>query len=400
MQKQVNIILTGLNGYGGNFVREILTKNSSKYKLIAVISSNPKKSEHYSSLLKHGVKIYSNIEACLKENKVDLAIITTPMHVHYKEVICALKHGVNVFCEKPLAPTIDECLKIKELSEDKNLFVGIGFQWSYSKAIKNLKSDILSNKFGKILKMKTMITWSRPKSYFENSTWKGRNLDANGNFILECLMSNSASHYLHNLLFLNGTDINKSSYPIFIEGEGYKAHKIDGYDTAFIRINTDNNSELLYLATVASKNEKKPVFEIQLENAIVYYDANQTDNIIVKTKNGEISNYGSPEEGRFYDWLSAIDLIKDGKKLICDISTTLPEVIAANAAIENIPAVPFDRRLVEENEKSIWIKDINKILEHCFKSEMLPSEVPYKWAFKAKRADISGYKSFSSIAKL
>ena len=43
MKKQVNIILTGLNGYGKNFVRGMLNGNNHNYKLVAVVSGNPEK---------------------------------------------------------------------------------------------------------------------------------------------------------------------------------------------------------------------------------------------------------------------------------------------------------------------------------------------------------------------
>jgi predicted dehydrogenase len=400
VKNKVSIILTGLNGYGENFVKELLKENNALYELVAVVSGNPEKSKYYNALLEHGVKMYQTIDDCLNENKVDLAIITTPMHIHYREVVCALKHGANVFCEKPLAPTIDECLEIKRLSDQTNLFVAVGFQWSFSKAIQNLKKDILANKFGKVKKMKTIVRWYRPKSYFENSNWKGKNVDKDGKYILDNLMSNSASHHLHNLLFLSGNELFNSANPTSIEGEGYKAYKIDGYDTVFMRINTDNDCELLYLATIVSEEEKEACFEMELEEATVYYSPEKASNIIVKTKDGRILEYGSPEEGRFEHWLLAVDAIRSGKKLACDINTILPEVVTVNAAIENIPAIPFSPGMIEEDEKGIVVRDINGILECCFHNEKLPSEIGYAWASKANKTDLKGYKTFSGIASL
>ena len=399
MKKQVNIILTGLNGYGKNFVKEMLNDNNDNYKLVAVVSGNPEKNEYYTTLIKHGVKIYDTIENCLGENKVDLAIITTPVHIHYNEVICALNHGANVFCEKPLAPTIDECLEIQKLSKKTNLFVAVDFQWSYSKAIQNLKKDILSNKFGEIKKCKTIVQWNRPKSYFKNSNWKGKNVDIDGKFILDCIISNNASHFLHNILFLSGKNLYESAYPISIEGEGYKANKVDGYDTIFMRINTDANCDLLLLATIATNNVKHPIFEIEFEEATVCYNPNEAINIIVKTRSGKIIEYGSPEEGRFTHWLSAVNSIISGEKVACNLNTTLPGIIAINASIENIPVVQFEPSMIEEDENGVWVKDIDNVLEDCFESEKLPNEIGYKWAYKSRKVDVRGYSSFSGVAK-
>lgn len=398
MEKQVNIILTGLNGYGENFVETLLKVDVDNHKLVAVVSRNPKKSQYYDAMLAKNVKIYDTIESCLAENKVDLAIISTPMHIHYREIVCALNHGANVFCEKPLAPTINECLEIKKISNKSNRFVAVGFQWSYSKVIQTLKQDILDNKFGKIKSIKTIIRWNRPKSYFENSNWKGKNFGNDGRYILECVMSNCAAHFLHNLLFLSGDKLNKAAYPISIEGEGYKAHKVDGYDTAFMRMKTDTGCELLYLATIVSPEEKKPAFVIDFEEATAYYIAEEASNIIVKTKDGRTLEYGSPEEGRFQHYLSAIESIRNGGKLVCDVDTVLPEVIAVNAAIENIPVKPFKIDMIAENGDRIWVNNINSVLERCFEDEKLPGELGFEWASKTEEIDIKGYRSFVGVA--
>lgn len=202
MRKRIKVILTGLNGYGKNFITEILREEISKdIQLVGVVSRNPTASEYYEKLLENGVMLYTKLEQCLVENEVDLAIIATPMHVHYEEVMCALKHGVNVFCEKPLAPTIDECLEIKKVAEQLGKVAAVDFQWSYSKAIQHLKRDILAGKYGAIKSIKTVVNWNRPKSYFEDSNWKGKIQGEDGKYILESVMSNGAAHFLHNLFF-------------------------------------------------------------------------------------------------------------------------------------------------------------------------------------------------------
>ena len=91
-----NIILTGLNGYGGNFIEELLKANNGSYQLVAVVSRNSKKSKHYQTLLNYGIRFYETIESCLENEKVDLAIITTPMHIHYQEVMAALEKGISI----------------------------------------------------------------------------------------------------------------------------------------------------------------------------------------------------------------------------------------------------------------------------------------------------------------
>ena len=207
-----------LNGYGKYFVAELLKEEVKEdVELVGVVSRNPRASEYYEQLLENGVGIYDNLEACLAENEVHLAMITTPMHIHYEEVMCALRHGANVFCEKPLAPTVDECLEIKRVAKQLGKFVAVDFQWSYSTAMQHLKRDILAGKYGDIKGIKTVVNWNRPKSYFKESNWKGKVRGDDGKYILESVMSNGAAHFLHNLFFLCGETMEKSAYPVSID---------------------------------------------------------------------------------------------------------------------------------------------------------------------------------------
>ena len=53
----------------------------------------------------------------------------------------------------------------------------IGYQWSYSEGIQSLKKDILTGRFGKPLRMKSMCLWSRDFSYFSRNNWAFRKKD-------------------------------------------------------------------------------------------------------------------------------------------------------------------------------------------------------------------------------
>ena len=73
------IILTGLNGYGGNLVKELLQDTNNE--LVAVVSGAPERSEYYLQLMNRGTCFYQTIESCLAKECPDMAIICTPMHI-------------------------------------------------------------------------------------------------------------------------------------------------------------------------------------------------------------------------------------------------------------------------------------------------------------------------------
>lgn len=266
----VKIVLTGLNGYGGHFVEPLLRGDGS-YKLIAVVSRNPKKSQYYEYLRVNQVRFYDCLENCLLSERADIVIITTPMHVHFKEVMCALKRGISVYCEKPLASDSEQCRQIAEMAKRKGCQAAVGYQWSHSKAVTDLKKDLLDGRYGKLQKIKAMAVWNRPKSYYGESDWKGRYFGKDGESIQESVISNGTSHFLHNLLFLSGNELKKAAVPVHIYGEAYRAHAIETFDTACIRMETESGCELFYMATLSAKENHAPEFMAECEKAIISY---------------------------------------------------------------------------------------------------------------------------------
>ena len=92
---------------------------------------------------------------CLGPN--DLVMLTThaafrPMHLEY-----AVNKGVNVFAEKSFAPdgpATRRWLKAAELSEQKNLKVGVGFMWRHSKARQEVIGRIHDGAIGDVLTLR------------------------------------------------------------------------------------------------------------------------------------------------------------------------------------------------------------------------------------------------------
>ncbi len=98
--------------------------------LTAVSDINYSAAEELAS--KHGIKACKDEQTILKDSDVDAVIIATPTPFHSGTAIIAAKNGKSIFCEKPLAMTIEEGLAIKKAVEDNEVTFGIGFTKRYS----------------------------------------------------------------------------------------------------------------------------------------------------------------------------------------------------------------------------------------------------------------------------
>lgn len=61
---------------------------------------------------------YDDYDACLASEDVDAVYLATPNHLHREYAVKALRAGVHVLCEKPLATSEKDCLAMIRAGED------------------------------------------------------------------------------------------------------------------------------------------------------------------------------------------------------------------------------------------------------------------------------------------
>jgi predicted dehydrogenase len=64
---------------------------------------------------------YSNVEEMLLAEKPDFIDIITPPETHHELCVLAIKHGVHIICQKPLAPTLSEAEAIAKTIQDSDI---------------------------------------------------------------------------------------------------------------------------------------------------------------------------------------------------------------------------------------------------------------------------------------
>ena len=122
---------------------------------------------------KYGVKAYVSYEEMIDCEKLDAVHICLPHHLHTKVACYAFLKGVNVLCEKPMAIDFESAENAVKLAREKGVLYGIIFQCRYNNSAKLVKQAVESGKLGKIISARSVLTWSRPDSYYSESDWKG-----------------------------------------------------------------------------------------------------------------------------------------------------------------------------------------------------------------------------------
>ncbi len=146
----IKLALVGCGGRGTGAVADAFSTKGGPVKLYAMadLFENRLKSSLSNLTKNHKDKIdvpperqfigfdgYKKAINCLGPG--DVVLLTTHAAFRPLQFEYAVKKGVNVFAEKSFAtdaPEVRRWLKAAELSEKKNLKVGVGFMWRHSKA--------------------------------------------------------------------------------------------------------------------------------------------------------------------------------------------------------------------------------------------------------------------------
>jgi predicted dehydrogenase len=103
---------------------------------------------------------YETVERMLKAEKVDALVIGTPNFLHAPQAIAALKAGVHVMVEKPMAMNARQAEKMMEASAKSGAKLMVAHCWRFDDDVLWLKKE--SKKLGRII---------RTKGYGVHSHW-------------------------------------------------------------------------------------------------------------------------------------------------------------------------------------------------------------------------------------
>lgn len=108
--------------------------------------------------------LYKDYRKLLEDDSIDAVIIATPDHWHCKIMVDAVEAGKNVYVEKPLANSIQECNIMVKAVERTGKIAQVG-QWQRSgRHYKSAKEYVHSGKLGQIRLVKVWAYqgWMKP----------------------------------------------------------------------------------------------------------------------------------------------------------------------------------------------------------------------------------------------
>lgn len=167
--KRLNFALAGCGRIGTRHAEHI----SRIATLKAVCDNVNQKADDFAG--KFGAKAYYSIEDLLeKENDIDVLSVCTPNGLHAGHTIMALKKGLHVLCEKPMAISVYDCGEMIKEAERANRRLFIVKQNRYNPPVQAVRQLLEEKKLGMIQSVQLNCFWNRSSSYYTQSDWKGK----------------------------------------------------------------------------------------------------------------------------------------------------------------------------------------------------------------------------------
>lgn len=203
-----------------------------------------------------GVNFYTDYHEMLAQENLDCVHICLPHDLHYAATKACVEKGVHVFQEKPLAKNVEEGQSLVQLEEaHQDVKICVAFQNRLNETTEKLREMVASGKYGKVIGLKGLVTWFRPKSYYDDKPWRGTKERAGGG-----VMINQAIHTL-DLMQLIGGEVNAVRGSI----SNLYEYGYDVEDTAVANIKFKNGATGLFFATVTNASNSSVEFQVILE---------------------------------------------------------------------------------------------------------------------------------------
>lgn len=174
-------------------------------------------------------RMYTRVEDLLADGGVDALVVCTPNYLHARESIAALKAGVHVLVEKPMAMNAQEGQEMVAAARDNHAVLMVAHNWRFDEEVNWLRRQVLDGRIGRVIRTKgyaVHVNWG-PKGWFTQ-----RDLAGGG------AAADMGVHALDTARFIMGDPIPVSVYARL--GSFYQNFDVE--DTALMMINWDNGA--------------------------------------------------------------------------------------------------------------------------------------------------------------
>jgi UDP-N-acetylglucosamine 3-dehydrogenase len=181
--KQKKVIRFGLIGFGkhGQWAVEPAMRAAPKVQLKAVADLAP---ENLVLLPDPKVSTYTDFRRMIKQEALDAVYVATRVESHAEVTLAALRAGLHVITEKPMATSIAECRRMIAAAAKADRLLAVDFESRYVPGFQQIRKWIAEGRLGRLGAIHMDHFWDGHKVTGELAERRHRFCDSSG--CLDC----------------------------------------------------------------------------------------------------------------------------------------------------------------------------------------------------------------------
>lgn len=169
-KSRLGVALVGLGYYSTDLLAPAL-QLTEHCQLTGIVTGTPTKAEAWKAkynLKDSNIYSYENFDSIANNDEIDIIYVVLPPSMHAEYCIRAAKAGKHVWCEKPMAMTVNECQQMIDAAKSNKVKLSIGYRLQHEP---NTQQII---RFGKEKTYGKVHSVSAKAGYFDPRTnhWK------------------------------------------------------------------------------------------------------------------------------------------------------------------------------------------------------------------------------------
>ncbi|WP_449601782.1 Gfo/Idh/MocA family protein [Paenibacillus sp. Marseille-Q9583] len=148
MTVQYRVAVAGCGGMANAWIEYALTRSDTQ--IVALVDIRLESAQAMAAKHEISCLTFTDIKEAIQTTGANLVFDVTIPGSHYSISSTALELGCNVFSEKPLAETMEECTKIVEISERTGKAHAVMQNRRYDPRIRSLRNLIESDTIGRV----------------------------------------------------------------------------------------------------------------------------------------------------------------------------------------------------------------------------------------------------------
>lgn len=196
--KKLNIAIVGCGRISVCY-EDAFQRLSDYVNVVYAVDIDAEKAKKFAN--KFDCKYTTSFDEILDQN-IDVVHLCLPHYLHPITAIKAMKSGIHVLTEKPIAISLQDADEMIAVQKETGVKLGVIFQTRYTKSVEMLKQFASEERFGKIISARSSLTWNRPYEYYSGNDWKGTWDKEGGGVLID-----QAIHSIDRVRYILGSEV-------------------------------------------------------------------------------------------------------------------------------------------------------------------------------------------------